>query len=527
MKKFKQITSLTLAAVIAALMGAGCSNGKGGGGSYTDAGGEITYPIDTDQSVSFMVKTDATQKPNDEQPLWQEFQKRTGIDIEWVTWTGDDSQIALTFASGNIPDIIDAYWYMQPGGARGYSSQGYVMEIKELIDKCMPNFKAFLDSNEDYTKQTISDDGKYYYVPWYREKDELLVYAGPIVRKDLLDKVGMEAPTTIDEWYAMLSAFKNQLGIEAPLTMQFKTLQMFLSGAYGITNDQEFLNDFRLDESGKVVYGPTQPLAKEAYKTMAKWYQEGLIDPNILAIDSDTITSKMTTGQAGASWAYLGGGIGNWTKNHDTSIEGYELMGVTPPVVNKGDKPMLGQSDFYENGVGQAITTKCKNPELAARLLDYFFSEEGKTLYNYGVEGTTYDLVDGKPKYKEGIIQKQTEENTLYFSYSGGKGVQLWDAYRQGLAYPKIQEAAAKAWGSTEVDKYRIPKISHTDEESDEISKVLSDVNTYKQEMISKFLLGNVDVETGFDEFVNTINSLGLDKLIKIKQDAVDRYNAR
>ena len=48
------------------------------------------------------------------------------------------------------------------------------------------------------------------------------------------------------------------------------------------------------------------------------------------------------------------------------------------------------------------------------------------------------------------------------------------------------------------------------------------EANTYAGKM-----LGNVDVETGFDEFVNTINSLGLDKLIKIKQDAVDRYNAR
>jgi putative aldouronate transport system substrate-binding protein len=522
MKKF---TVLALCALTA--LAVSCSGGDKGVGVYTDGKGEILYPIETDKRVSFVYQSDATKIPREEAPIWQEIEKRTGIGIDWVTRPGDDSHLTLLFASGSIPDIIDAYWNLLPGGASGYANQGYLSELSGIIDSYMPNYKALLDSNEDYKKQTVSDDGKYYYVPWYREKEELLTYAGPIIRKDLLDKAGLEAPVTVDDWYEALTAFKAQLNIDVPLTMEFKTLQLFFSGAYALTNDQEFTNDFRLDETGKVVYGPTQPVAKEAYKTMAKWYKEGLIDPNLFSLDGNTVTAKMTTGAAGASYAYLGGGIGRWTQNHDTAIEGYNLIGVRPAVLKAGDAPMLGQRDFYENGVGLAISPKDGNQALAGRFLDFFFTEEGKTLYNYGIKDVSYDLVDGKPVIKQEYLQMNSKDAITYYVNSGGMGIQLWDAYRQGLLYPAKQENAALVWGDTDTEKYRMPKISVTEDESGIISPILADINTYKKEMISKFILGNEDVDAKFDTFVQTINNFGLDKVLKIKQAEVDRYNAR
>lgn len=88
---------------------------------------------------------------------------------------------------------------------------------------------------------------------------------------------------------------------------------MFISGAYPVSmggyHDDCYLAD------GKVVYGPIQESYREAVKVLSRWYKEGLIDRNIASVDTNTINSKMTNGQAGASFGLAGGALGAWMTN--------------------------------------------------------------------------------------------------------------------------------------------------------------------------------------------------------------------
>ena len=98
-----------------------------------------------------------------------------------------------------------------------------------------------------------------------------------------------------------------------------------------------------------------------------------------------------------------------------TDVENFWLEGVPNPVLNEGDTPQTGSTMCGYIKEAMAITSNCKNPELAARWLDYFYTKEGMLLNAYGIEGETYELLpDGTPQYTELVTNNPDGYGMLY-----------------------------------------------------------------------------------------------------------------
>ena len=80
-------------------------------------------------------------------------------------------------------------------------------------------FKAYLEANPDVDRQVKDGFGKYYVFPSVKGIDEGCTCMGPMLRKDLLDKLGLEVPETIDRWHDVPAAFKED-GVEVPLSLE-------------------------------------------------------------------------------------------------------------------------------------------------------------------------------------------------------------------------------------------------------------------------------------------------------------------
>ena len=120
----------------------------------------------------------------------------------------------------------------------------------------------------------------------------------------------MEPPETIDEWTAVLTAFKEQLGIKYPLTLlNSDHAQLMVASAYNVTG----ANNFYL-EGDTVKYGPLEPGYEQYLKTMNEWYSKGLIDPDFAVQDSKTFDAKVASGEAGAYFNSVGGGMGKYCR---------------------------------------------------------------------------------------------------------------------------------------------------------------------------------------------------------------------
>ena len=110
-------------------------------------------------------------------------------------------------------------------------------------------------------------------------------------------------------------------------------------------------------------------------------------------------------------------------------------------------------------------------------------------------------------------------------AYSVGPMVQDKRYMEQYAALPSQKEAIT-IWSDTDADKHMLPNLSIKSEETAEFAKVQNAVDTYRDEMMFKFILGTEPISK-FDEYVEQIKALGIEKNIAMYQDALARYNNR
>ncbi|UOK66201.1 extracellular solute-binding protein [Paenibacillus sp. OVF10] len=118
--------------------------------------------------------------------------------------------INVLLTSGELPDMIEYEWSNYPGGPEKAIKDGYILRLNDVIDQYTPHLKQYLNEHPDIDMQIRTASGSYYAFPFIQGDDKLRTYQGPIIRKDWLDELGLDVPTTIDEWHTMLQAFKDK-----------------------------------------------------------------------------------------------------------------------------------------------------------------------------------------------------------------------------------------------------------------------------------------------------------------------------
>ncbi len=480
------------------------------------AGDGKVYPMKTDYSLSIWTNRDSSS------PSFAAWQERTGVKINKVANTGTEG-LNLLLASGDLPDIIMHDLHILPGGVQKIVADGHIIDLTELQKKYAPNLKKYLSENPDIDKMVISDDGKYYMFPFLAETEWQGQTSGPVMRKDLLDKAGLEIPETIDEWYQALKYFKST-GASAPLSYSFYDFEHLagILSAYGTPADFFIKN-------GKVSYGFLEPEMKGGISTLAKWYAEGLLDENIVKVSN--LDANILSGKTCASFVW-GSSIAKYNnaaaENGDAE---FNLVGVPFPVLNKGDKPQFTSQDRrYMPNNSAYITKACENQELAARFLDYGYTDEGHMLFNFGVEGLTYNMIDGYPVYTDLIMKNPdglapTAAMGKFLINGAGPFVQD-KAYLEQYYSTTQQIEAMDTWLSPGALENRIPLISFTVEESQRVGSIMNNVQTAANEHLFKFIMGIESIDN-YDAFVKQIKDFGIEEAIAIYQSAVDRYHKR
>lgn len=531
----KKTILLCLTAAMAAASLAGCNNAAPtkSDGTLSEVTTPDSYPIETNETITYYTKMDSVVSDvfaslNDTE-FAKQLTKQTGIKVEFKhPAVGQEAEsFNILFASGDYPDIIENYWNKYKGGAAGALADGVIIPLNDIVEKVSPNLKSLLEK-EPSVKKSVSVNGDIYMYPFYRSSDILCTYYGAMVRGDVLDKLGMDVPETIDEWEAVLRAFKNEFEVPftTNLTPSFQSSINLLSGAYGISSGL-YIDD------GKVKYGPYEAAYRDYVAKMADWYKEGLIDSEFSVNDDNRITSMVINGQIGMITGSNGSNFGTWLAPMREKNPGAELVPVPYPTLNKGDRPQFGQSGERVLGYGGAITSSCKNIELAARLLDYGYSQAGEVLYNFGVEGESFEMKDGAPTYLPAIIDAEKLSGRSMAQQLGnytrvctiGPFVQSED-YIMQFYREEVQKDALKTWSDTDARKHLIPTgLVFSDTDSAKISKLMGDINTCTDEAVLKMIMGTKSLDE-YDAFVAELKASGIEEVLDIYQKAYDSYLA-
>lgn len=461
----------------------------------------------------------------------------TGIKVNWThpPLGQQKDQFNLLMATNDMPDVIYYNWYDAVGGPEKLLADGRIIRLNEYIDQYAPNLKKLINSDPDIKKQISLDDGTIYMFPYLRtEGRKLNGTAGQIMRKDWLDKLGLKVPTTLDEWYTTLKAFREQdpngngKKDELPLTGSssgsLSRLHDF-APAFGIIGGFMF-------KDGKIAYGPMQPEYKAFLETMNKWYAEGLVDPEIITNDSKAVDYKITNNLAGAYGAGVFSGIGKYMNLMKDSNPAFNLTGVPQPIGTGGKPYAKDDLDMKVLSYGEAITSSAPKDKIKyiVQWMDFNYSEQGHELFNFGIEGESYKK-DGKTiTFTDTIMKnpKLTYDQALAtYAISIMDGPMNQDGrYLDALLTYEGQKEANKNWMAAD-DSLTVPTyIRFTEDESRLRASVLTPITTYLNEMMTKFIVGKTPL-TEFDKFQQTIKSMGIDQVLKIYEDSYARYQKR
>lgn len=456
--------------------------------------------------------------------LWKEYEKKTNMHINWKTVSTDalEEKRNLMLASSDYPDLLFSAAVPKTDLLK-YGKQGVFLKLNDLIDEYAPNFKKLMEEYPIIKKGITMPDGNIYGFPTIYDPNFKSLFMGtPWIKKEWLDKVGMKEPTTMEEFYQVLKAFKEKdpngngkadeipwgggYGIEESIS--------YLRGSFGLNNHGTANRNIDLDEkTGKLRFVPSTDNYKKLLEFLNKLYKEELIDKEIFTIKPHEFNSKVTNGNYGVING-IDPGVGNNQKGY---------VGIPVLEGPNGDRKYTAIGSPLGNIGMFVITDKNKYPEQTIRWIDYFYGEEGIKNFFMGFEGITYkETANGEVEYTDEIT-KNPDGLTLdqaiskYLTWPGGyyPGMVKQKYFKGAEGQQASIENAKKAESNTIQQEEIWPAFNFDLKDQEELSSISTDIQTYVDEMTAKFITGKSSFSE-WDKYVKTLEKMGLEKYMEI-----------
>lgn len=544
----KKLAVLTAAAMTAS-MAAGC--GASGGSTQTQApattaaqaeagttaAAQTQAPAETEPALEgslvsaepkeFTIFLNFNNMPFDSTwPVWQEAAKRTNVSLKGtisLTNSNEEEAFNLMLSSGQLPDIIG---YVKASDLEQLGRDGGLIPLNDLIDQYAPNIKKAMEEDDRFRQMAYSLDGNIYYIP---KNQELLSAEYWWIRKDWMDKLNLEMPTTVDELHDVLYAFRN----EDPNGNGIKD-EVPLFDRAGWKQPEEYL--YLWDTSttfyprdGKITFEPLEENFKIGVTNLMKWYEEGILDPEFFTRGASGRDTLLSGDLGGCTHDWVS--AGNYNKSLADVIPGFEMVPFAPPADQNG---VVKERVSRYPGVGWGISSQCEDPVTVIKFMDYFFSEEGDALINWGIEGDTYTVnADGTKQFTDKVLNSELTP----IGYLRSIGAQ----YRIGMCQDGEYERAVMTdvaleasemydshpeWFGEDMPPYADGELAlkYTEEDDTEYKNLMASIQPYVEQQFQSWILGVEDFETGYDTFVEELKARGIDRAIEINQKAYDTY---
>lgn len=486
------------------------------------------FPVDG-ETISWWFSYVDDITPDDSQ-FFQQMQERTGVTVAWQCPNRQTAgeNFNLMIASGDWTDMVTGLGGMYTTGLNGALEEGIIQDLTEVIQENMPAYQNVLASSREYTMDTMLDDGRIAAI-YGLQAEGYPASLGMAIRKDWLDDLGMDLPRTYEEYHDALTAFKSEKGATSPLLISASGTEnnnfWFTGhGVAGTLDQTRGLYPF-YQKDGKVHFSVTEDGFRETLEMLSQWYAEGLIYKDFMSGDMMTSMGMAMSGETGLYSTFL-----TTLSNSDAATGGQAWPALTP-LKQEGDEIHFGLAHDLVEGVsaGTCITATAEDTELCARWLDYLYTADGQLLANYGVEGVSFEYVDGKPQLMDIVLNNPTYGTNValnYYALNIAMGLLDWS--RTTVTYTDAQNAALEIWCEGDTDYNYPTNVTMTIAESEEFNRTYSDISTNVSESVLAFITGSrpLNDET-WEELVKGIEGMGIQRCIDVKQAALDRYLQR
>ncbi|MFD2117214.1 extracellular solute-binding protein [Paenibacillus yanchengensis] len=490
---------LTLALSLTACAGGskGTNNNNGSKESVPNNSGSSEAPME----ISWLSFEPPAQ---DDTPVQKYIEERFNVKIkpmrlEKNSWA---EQLNIKLAGGEIPDL---FFLWDSTEIQKYSNQGLLAKLPvDEIKSEMSDYAATVDELDETLWHGAVMDGENYAIPLYYLDGSS--FFRPAYNGNWLKAVGYEeAPKTFEELEDVLYKFTNEDPDKNNKKDTFgyspwgKGLYFSFSSIFGMFGIHP--NMWATEEDGSFALGIVTERAREGFKILNKWYKDGVIEQEFV-VKSDRDSRKEFVGQKsgmfdGERWSEFIPGQGGLVQEFE-ALNNEVIMG--DPISYDG-KPGSGYAwGMKNNFIGMGIQVE-KDPAKKAKIYEILnalaMDKEAYITAAYGVEGTTYDLdVDGipivKPQYIDATKRGSEFGASSFFGLFFDKSLPM-EQWTYSKEIYEFKKAANE--GRNLVIANSLPFHVSSAAKYPDLSKLA-------EEYFIKFIIGEVDLDKGFDDFV-------------------------
>lgn len=464
-------------------------------------------------------------------PHFQRAAELTGVTLDFIQadFMVANEQFNLMVAAQDYPDIFGSFNSLYSDGDDNGIEEEIILALEDYTD-LFPNYQKYRTSTKFLETATTTAEG---HISGFYElmSDFIGPFFGMMGRGDWIEELGMGTPETYDELHDLLVAMKNKYGCTTPIYLDSAAVgnDNFLAAGYGIacmlaTNAKE---SYWMVQDGVVKDGITGEGYKEYLTMLHNWYDEGLISKdfaNAAGAMSPDGMGEITSGNCGV---FFNGAPMMSMYSAMSDDPNLRIVGLPDPVKEKGEKTHVDTTE-YDFGVERmSISTKCEDPELAIQYCDFWFTDQGIQLANYGAEGISCEVVDGKPQFTDTVLNNpDLAPGDAVSFYTGRNSTPSWSSNSKLLAtFNQDEKDCFTIWSASRDNRDIYPYVAQlTIDETYEISKLAGDYESYALECRDKFITGDMNIETEYAAYEEAVRQMGLTRALEIKQDAYDRY---
>lgn len=354
--------------------------------------------------------------------------EKTGVNMKLEYSVGDENQtIALMIASGDLPDMVIPHYNVAP-----FVEARCAMELTDLIEEHAPRYKEALGTAWDRMVWSKEDQGRYYLTAPEQYPEPLDYFNWFFLQHAVVQELGYPKMETLEDYENAIRTYVEKYPtIDGQPTIGMTLLCDSWRWMLSLTNPAmmaagtQSSGEYYVDpETRKVEYRILREEEKDYFRWLNHMYNEGLLDKEAFTQTEDQYKAKIATGRV-LALTDMGWAFADATQALRQDGKEERLYGAYPLVLKEGivNTSMCGERALLTPGLDSLITTSCEHPERILQLIDYYVTDEGQILGNWGIEGVHYDIVDGKRVFRKEEMEKRTVDT----EYSAKTGIGLFN----------------------------------------------------------------------------------------------------
>lgn len=546
----KRIVAAALAMTMASSMFVGC--GKGGNSASNadkvDAS-NITWPlaeqVTITGTISYPVGTE--ENPNN-RTIFKRLEEETNVHVDWTAISSDQWGDKISLNMSNVNTLTDMVFNAGFGDNDliRYADQGVIVPVEEYIDNNMPNLKAVFDKYPEYRTMCEDEDGHIWALPWIEqlgsEKTAIQTVGNNMtfINQKWLDFLGLETPTTVDEFEQVLLAFKEHASeLQKEFNIDGDIIPMscivndqdpnLLTNGFGDgIGDVDMGQHIAVTDDKKVICTATTDGFRKGTEWLHKLYAEGLIDPECFTQDWATYVAKGKSHRYGVCFSWDVANIDNITDYVPLKALKADTVNVTP------------QNGSFTSGFDRGrcvITSVCKNPAFVCAWLDKMYDPFQSPQNNWGTYGEDDDFdifelgenADGEKMLKHAPLGDASPVEVREAECVGGPLAILDEYYGKYVTCPDDAQYRLdwiKDYYTDDMHgKYVYPRVFMNSEDTEKLSAIQADLVSYLNSSKAEFIRDGI-TDDSWNAYLKQVDDYGVAEYLDIYQKYFDDFYA-